>query len=86
MHDTLPQGVESVRALLQLKTRYYNSHTEISYITNLSLTIMGCLKGGRIENIMKCLSTMLQNKDYCLQFTKRSLEEGSLRSPHQVSA
>ena len=24
MHDTLPQGVKSVRALLQKQTRYYN--------------------------------------------------------------
>ena len=96
MHDTLPQGVKSARALLQ-KRRYYNEHTEISYIKSLSLTIMGHLKGRRIENITKCIDTMLQYKNYKLRFTisynynelqitKRSLEEGSLRSPHQVSA
>ena len=61
MHDTLPQGVKSIRALLQ-KRRYYNEHTEISYIKSLSLTIMGRLKGGRIKNITKCIDTMLQYK------------------------
>ena len=34
--------------------------TEISYITCLSLTIVGHLKGGQIENITKCINTMLQ--------------------------
>ena len=34
MHDTLPQGVKSIRALLQKKEITYNDYaTEISYIT-----------------------------------------------------
>ena len=68
MHDTLPQGVKSIHTLLQ-KRRYYNEHTEISYIKSLSLTIMGCLKGGQIKNITKCINTMLRYRTYELQFT-----------------
>ena len=44
---------------------------------------MGRLKGGQIdENITIQISTM----SYNTQITKRSLEEGSLRSPHWWSA
>ena len=60
MHDTLPQGVKSIHALLQKKEIKYNDYaTEISYITCLPITIVGCLNGGQIENITKCINTIL---------------------------
>ena len=46
---------------------------------------MGHLKGGQIKNITKCINTMLQYKNYELQFTmsynlqKEALKKGRSR-------
>ena len=64
MHDTLPQGIKSVRTLLQKRNKRlqlaHRDLTRISYVKCSSLTIMGHLKGRRIENITIWISTMLQ--------------------------
>ena len=55
------------------------------YIKNLYLTIMGCLMGGRVKNITKCINAMLRYKNYDLQFTmsynlqKEALKKGCSR-------
>ena len=47
--------------------------------------MMGHLKGGRIENVTKCINTMLRYKNYELQFTmgydlrKEALKKGRSR-------
>ena len=55
MHDTLPQGIKSIRALLQKKQAItistWRSYKKGCYIKSSSLTIIGHLKGGRIKNI-----------------------------------
>ena len=83
--SSLPQGIKSVKSIKRLQLAHRDL-TRISYVKSSSLTIMGHLKGGRIENITIWISTMLQYKNYKLYITKRSLEEGLLQSPHWWSA
>ena len=45
MHDTLPQGIKSVRALLQNQKRLPIWHLTI---INFMLTITGCLRGDKL--------------------------------------
>ena len=52
----------------------------------LSLTIMGHLKGGRIENIIKRLSTMLPNKNYVTIYEKKPRRRAAPESSLVVSS
>ena len=48
MHDTLPQGVKSIRALLQ-KKKVIQQALNNEIMEKSMITMMGCLRGEQID-------------------------------------
>ena len=49
MHDTLPQGIKSVHALLQRKKKVAQQALNSKIMKKSMITMMGCLKGEQID-------------------------------------
>ena len=49
MHDTLPQGIKSIRALLQKIKKVVQQALNSEIMKKLMITMMGCLRGEQID-------------------------------------